>query len=205
MPSSRANCLFDLGVIAIYDLYIIAMYIVTITGVGVSAAQSAVAARDHHMARPTTPISHHGSVPRDRVARLAHDFTRAVGASSGRHRLRRRTSRPAHHDAAHIVRNTPLHDGFGAHFVGFASYYSAGRRVASGGLFSANGYTCAHRTLPFGTQLRVANPKTGRSVVVIVNDRGPFVRGRVLDLSLGAARALGMIGRGVMRIDASII
>jgi rare lipoprotein A len=59
--------------------------------------------------------------------------------------------------------------------------------------------------LAFGTRLRVADPKSGRSVVVTVNDRGPFVRGRSLDLSLAAARALGMIGRGVMRVEANVI
>jgi rare lipoprotein A len=65
--------------------------------------------------------------------------------------------------------------------------------------------TCAHRSLPFGTHLRVADPKSGRSVVVTVNDRGPYVHGRVLDLSFGAARALGMIGRGVMHVEANVL
>jgi len=80
-----------------------------------------------------------------------------------------------------------------------------GQRVASGAKFDPSGYTCAHPSLPFGTHLRVADPKSGRSVVVTVNDRGPFVRGRALDLSLGAARALGMIGRGVMRVETQVI
>jgi rare lipoprotein A len=90
-------------------------------------------------------------------------------------------------------------------FSGLASYYSEGRHVASGGAFDPSGYTCAHPTLPFGTHLRVADPKSGRSVVVTVNDRGPFLRGRVLDVSLGAARVLGMTGRGVMRVEAHVI
>jgi rare lipoprotein A len=90
-------------------------------------------------------------------------------------------------------------------FSGLASYYSEGQHVASGGTFDPSGYTCAHPTLPFGTRLRVADPKSGRSVVVTVNDRGPFVRGRVLDVSLGAARALGMTGRGVMHVEAHVI
>jgi rare lipoprotein A len=59
--------------------------------------------------------------------------------------------------------------------------------------------------LPFGTQLRVTDPRSGRSVVVTVNDRGPFVRRRVLDLSLSAAQAIGMIGRGVMQITAVVL
>src|SRR5262245_55030751 len=68
----------------------------------------------------------------------------------------------------------------------------AGNRTASGERFNPNGLTAAHRSLPFGTCLRVGNPKTGRSVKVRVNDRGPFTKGVSLDLSHGAARAIGM-------------
>ena len=83
---------------------------------------------------------------------------------------------------------------------GRASYYSSGSRTANGEHFNPNGYTAAHRTLPFGTKLRVTNVANGRSVVVRVNDRGPFIKGRVLDLSKGAARAIGMIGAGTASI-----
>lgn len=75
-----------------------------------------------------------------------------------------------------------------------ATYYFAGRRTASGRPFDANGYTAAHRTLPFGSQLTVTNPDNGKSVTVVINDRGPFTRGITLDLSRGAARAIGMSG-----------
>jgi rare lipoprotein A len=68
----------------------------------------------------------------------------------------------------------------------------AGNRTASGERFNPNGLTAAHRSLPFGTCLLVSNPKTGRSVKVRVNDRGPFTNGVSLDLSHGAARAIGM-------------
>ena len=68
----------------------------------------------------------------------------------------------------------------------------AGNRTASGEMFNPNGLTAAHRSMPFGTCLRVGNPKTGRSVSVRVNDRGPFTKGVSLDLSYGAARAIGM-------------
>jgi rare lipoprotein A len=84
-----------------------------------------------------------------------------------------------------------------------ASYYGRrhkGRRTASGQRFDPRAYTCAHRSEPFGTRLRVTELDTGRSVVVTVNDRGPFVRGRVVDLSLAAARDLGMVHRGVARV-----
>lgn len=68
----------------------------------------------------------------------------------------------------------------------------AGNRTASGERFNPTGLTAAHRTLPFGTCLLVGNPKTGRTVKVRVNDRGPFTKGNSLDLSVGAARAIGM-------------
>ncbi|MGP8232391.1 MAG: septal ring lytic transglycosylase RlpA family protein [Methylovirgula sp.] len=82
----------------------------------------------------------------------------------------------------------------------YASYYSSGYRTASGERFNPNGFTAAHRTLPFGTRLQVTNPRNGRSIVVRINDRGPFVRGRSLDLARGAAFAIGMRGTGAVRI-----
>ncbi len=82
----------------------------------------------------------------------------------------------------------------------YASYYSSGYRTASGERFNPNGYTAAHRSLPFGTRLQVTNPRTGRSVVVRINDRGPFVRGRGLDLARGAAFAIGMRSTMPVRI-----
>jgi rare lipoprotein A len=93
----------------------------------------------------------------------------------------------------------------GHDFTGTASYYWEGSRVATGARYNPDGLTAAHRTLPFGTQLRVTDLITNRSVVVTVNDRGPFVAGRVLDLSRGAARVLGMIDRGVTRIKATVL
>jgi rare lipoprotein A len=74
------------------------------------------------------------------------------------------------------------------------SYYESGRWTASGEPFRPDGLTAAHRTLPFGTKLTVMNPRTGQSVTVVINDRGPYVRGVSLDLSRGAARAIGMRG-----------
>lgn len=90
-------------------------------------------------------------------------------------------------------------------FTGVASYYWEGARVADGGRFEPDRLTAAHRTLPFGTRLWVTDLMSQRSVIVTINDRGPFVRGRVLDLSLGAARALGMTARGVTRIRAVVM
>jgi len=91
----------------------------------------------------------------------------------------------------------------GRTFSGMASYYGSesGSRTASGQRMNSNAMTCAHRSLPFGTKLRVTHG--GSSVVVTVNDRGPFVRGRVLDLSTGAARAIGLPGVG--RVTAEVL
>ena len=77
----------------------------------------------------------------------------------------------------------------------------AGKRTASGERFNPDGLTAAHRSLPFGTCLRVSNPKTGRSVSVHVNDRGPFTKGVSLDLSHGAAQAIGMRSTQSVSVD----
>ena len=74
---------------------------------------------------------------------------------------------------------------------GVASSYSTGARTANGELFDPFKISAAHRTLPFGTRVTVLDLQTGRSIVVRINDRGPFVKGRIIDLSKGAARALG--------------
>jgi len=71
--------------------------------------------------------------------------------------------------------------------------------------YSARGMTAAHRTLPFGTQVRVTNLSNGSSVVVRINDRGPFIRGRTIDVSTSAARALRMTGAGVARVRLHVI
>jgi rare lipoprotein A len=93
----------------------------------------------------------------------------------------------------------------GHSFSGMASFYGneSGSRTASGQRFNQNALTAAHRSLPFGTKLRVTHG--GRSVVVTINDRGPFIRGRVLDLSTGAARAIGLTGAGVGRVIAEVV
>ncbi len=91
---------------------------------------------------------------------------------------------------------------------GYASYYGKkfhGRKTASGEKYSMYRYSAAHRYLPFGTVLLVKNLKNGRTVRVVVNDRGPFVKGRVLDLSYKAARKLGMLRDGVVPVKAVVL
>ncbi len=84
-------------------------------------------------------------------------------------------------------------------------YYKSGKQTANGERFNPNGLTAAHRTLPFGTKVRVTNMRNGKSVVVRINDRGPFIRGRVIDLSLGAAKLVEMTTSGVAKVTYSIL
>jgi rare lipoprotein A len=88
--------------------------------------------------------------------------------------------------------------------VGIASFYKFDSKTASGEQFNPRELTAAHRTLPFGTRLRVTNLATGQSVTVRVNDRGPFIPGRVIDVSHSAAEELGMIDRGITKVKLEV-
>ena len=91
---------------------------------------------------------------------------------------------------------------------GVASYYGhelAGNRTASGERFNPQALTAAHRSLPMGTRIRVTNQANGRSVVVRINDRGPFARGRIIDVSLAAAREIAMVRSGTARVRLEIV
>ena len=107
---------------------------------------------------------------------------------------------PAGRDA-----NAAVTSGSGRSFSGMASFYGneSGSKTASGQRFNQNAMTAAHRSLPFGTKLRVTHGS--QSVVVTINDRGPFIRGRVLDLSTAAARAVGLTSAGVGRVTAEVL
>ena len=93
----------------------------------------------------------------------------------------------------------------GGTLSGKASYYWQPQRVASGGWFNPNAMTAAHKTLPFGTKVRVTNKNNGKSVVVTINDRGPYVAGRVIDLSKAAAHAISMQGSGVVPVSVAVL
>ena len=132
-----------------------------------------------------------------------------ASAKSRHHRYHHHHHHHAQSDSNPDWRNanasmTPSSGG-GHSFSGMASYYGneSGSRTASGQRFNQNAMTAAHRSLPFGTKLRVTHG--GSSVIVTINDRGPFVRGRVLDLSTGAARAIGLTGAGVGRVTAEVV
>lgn len=91
---------------------------------------------------------------------------------------------------------------------GVASYYGRrfhGRRTANGERFDMNALTAAHKTLPFGSRVRVTNTRNGESVVVRINDRGPFVRGRHIDVSRAAAEQIGIVGSGHGRVELELI
>jgi len=141
--------------------------------------------------RPLTPRVATASKLRGHETQAARDVARNADHAA----------RGASHAAAGGSGNDAAHS-----FRGLASYYQESQGLASGGgRFVASGFTCAHRTLPFGTKLRVSDPKSGRNVVVTVNDRGPHVRDRVLDLSLAAAKAIGLTEHGVMLVVATVI
>jgi len=91
---------------------------------------------------------------------------------------------------------------------GKASYYAKkfhGRRMSNGRIYRNENMTCAHRKLPFGTFLKVRNPRNGKEVVVEVTDRGPFIRNRIIDLSHAAAKELGMLHAGVAMVEITIL
>jgi rare lipoprotein A len=92
--------------------------------------------------------------------------------------------------------------------AGMASYYHDrfhGRRTASGARYDKNSYSAAHKSLPLGTQVRVTDSRSGKSVVVRINDRGPYARGRVIDLSRAAAQEIGLTRKGVTKVELEIL
>ena len=103
------------------------------------------------------------------------------------------------------ARGTDNDSGGGASFSGKASYYWEPQALASGGRFNPNAFTAAHKTLPFGTRVRVTNQRNGQSVDVVINDRGPYIAGRVIDLSKAAAGAINMQGAGVAPVTVRIL
>ena len=125
-------------------------------------------------------------------------------------RQARKQSSRGRHAARRVVRLAvrpyPLwRPPVGAGQDGVASYYWQGQRVASGGWFNPNAMTAAHLTLPFGTRVRVTHLGNGRSVDVHINDRGPYIAGRIIDLSRGAAGVIGMHGQGIARVKVTVL
>ncbi len=115
---------------------------------------------------------------------------------------KRAAAKTKKHVALPIVRQVPEKRNTS---YGLASFYKYDGETASGEKFDPNQLTAAHPTLPFGTRLRVTNVATKRSVTVRINDRGPYVRGRVVDLSYAAAETLGIVRRGVAKVKLSVV
>jgi rare lipoprotein A len=96
-------------------------------------------------------------------------------------------------------------DGGGSVLTGKASYYWQPQALASGGRFNPNAMTAAHKTLPFGTRVRVTNQNNGQSVDVVINDRGPYIAGRIIDLSKAAAGSINMQNSGVVPVSVRVL
>ena len=151
-----------------------------------------------------------GILTRSRTAVVLIAATLLVGGcvteASAKSRHHRHHSHHVSHSTGGDWRDANASIGGSGHsFAGVASFYGneSGSKTASGQRFNQNAMTCAHRSLPFGTKLRVTH--RGQTVVVTVNDRGPFIKGRVLDLSTGAARAIGLTGAGVGHVTAEVV
>jgi rare lipoprotein A len=113
----------------------------------------------------------------------------------------KRTRRAAVRKGRRTAKSVPV----GTTMTGLASYYWQPQRVASGGWFNPKAMTAAHKTLPFGTRVRVTNKRNGRSVEVTINDRGPYIPGRIIDLSDAAAGKIGMKKAGVVPVHVEVV
>jgi rare lipoprotein A len=162
--------------------------VIRLLAVGVAAASLAACAQSSVVSQKSElRASRVASLDRDRTASLA--IKRRVAAVRKHARLASRKDAGDAKPAAH----------------GMASFYTEGTKTASGERFNTMEMTAAHPTLPFGTKLRVTDVASGKSVTVRVNDRGPYVRGRVVDVSYSAANALGMVGKGVANVKLDVV
>ncbi len=140
----------------------------------------------------------------------AHACSSTAKASKASHKSSHKTSHMSSKKAVKSAHKSSKKSRSYAHnnsggYSGKASYYWQPQRVASGGWFNPNAMTAAHKTLPFGTKVRVTNRNNGKSVVVTINDRGPYVAGRVIDLSRAAAQAISMTGAGVAPVTVAVL
>lgn len=144
--------------------------------------------------------SHHRKAERKKLYkhRKAAHKRKAYRKAAHRH-----ADTPRAHKAKRVKRTSAYKGSHATH--GIASYYWQGQKTASGVRFNPSAMTAAHRTLPFGTKVRVTNRNNGRSVTVTINDRGPFIKGRVIDLSKGAAGVIGMHGSGLAPVSIAVL
>jgi rare lipoprotein A len=160
--------------------------VIVLGAASLAACAQSTAVRNSEFAGP----SRHASLTHDRTASFFTNFTSRRVASARKH-----TPFARHNNGAPTQVASQ----------GVASFYTEGQQTASGEKFDTNDLTAAHPTLPFGTRLRVTNVATGRSVTVRVNDRGPYVPGRVVDVSHSAANALGMVQSGIAKVKLDVV
>jgi rare lipoprotein A len=162
--------------------------VVRLLAVGVAAASLAACAQ-------SSVVSQKSELRASRVASLDHDRTTSPVIKRRVASVRKHTPFASRKDAGDT--KTASH--------GVASFYTEGTQTASGERFNTMEMTAAHPTLPFGTKLRVTDVGSGKSVTVRVNDRGPYVQGRVVDVSYSAANALGIVGKGVANVKLDVV
>lgn len=164
------------------------------------ATRTARKARRHTIARKHTR-GHRVAIHRKAPKVAAHQKAPKVATPRERPVQKPAVQKPA----PSVTQRPPTPEPRSAGQHGIASYYWQGQRVASGGWFNPNALTAAHRTLPFGTRVRVTHLGNGRTVEVTINDRGPFIAGRIIDLSKAAAGVIGMTGQGIARVSVEVL
>ncbi len=163
--------------------------IVRLSSVVLGAALLAACAQSSVVTRNSEFVGH------SRQASLQHNRTASSGTNRRVASVKKHTPFARHNNAAPTRIASQ----------GIASFYTEDQQTASGEKFDTHDLTAAHPTLPFGTRLRVTNVETGRSVTVRINDRGPYVPGRVVDVSHSAADALGMVESGVAKVKLDVV
>jgi rare lipoprotein A len=158
-----------------------------VAGKGLVLCAGLAACANSNAVRDSNFVSPQASSPHDRTASFVTNRRVAT--------VRKHTPFARHHLA------TPTEVAS----QGIASFYTEEQQTASGEKFDTHELTAAHRTLPFGTPLRVTNVATGRSVTVRVNDRGPYIPGRVVDVSGSAANELGIVDRGIAKVQVDVV
>jgi rare lipoprotein A len=162
---------------------VIRLFVVALAGALLAACAQSSSVRNSEFVSP----SRQASLQNNRTASLP--ISRRVAS------VKRHNPFASHHQAAETQTASQ----------GVASFYTEGTQTASGEKFDTHDLTAAHPTLPFGTRLRVTNVASGRSVTVRVNDRGPYVPGRIVDVSYSAAETLGMVGSGVAKVKLDVV
>ncbi|MEO1694618.1 MAG: septal ring lytic transglycosylase RlpA family protein, partial [Pseudomonadota bacterium] len=165
------------------------------------ASKRRATAAQRRKARRLARVAKRRATQRRKAARKARTSKRRVASRKPEGRIFRSTQRVSVAAYRGKVRGRAP----GTVLRGMASYYWQPQPLASGGRFNPNALTAAHKTLPFGTRVRVKNLNNGRTVTVVINDRGPYIRGRIIDLSKRAAGVVGMQGSGVAPVLVTVL